>query len=91
MSINFTEFSGFLAAILTTLAFIPQVIKTYKIKKAEDISFYMLIIFLIGIISWIIYGLRINSYPILLANIITFTLNFSILVMKIIYKNGSYN
>ena len=91
MSINFTEFSGFLAAILTTFAFIPQVIKTYKIKKAEDISFYMLIIFLIGIISWIIYGLRINSYPILLANIITFTLNFSILVMKIIYKNGSYN
>ena len=80
------EIFGYAAAILTTLAFIPQVIKTFKSKKAEDISILTLIMFLTGVISWIVYGFYINSYPIIVANIVTFSLNFSIFIMKIQYK-----
>ena len=85
--INFNiEFFGYFAAILTTLAFLPQLIKTLKTKKAEDVSLITLIMFLIGVFSWIIYGFKISSTPILIANVITFILNFLILIFKIIYS-----
>ena len=77
------EFFGYFAAILTTLAFLPQLIKTLKTKKAEDVSLITLIMFLTGVFSWIIYGYKISSTPILIANIVTFILNFLILIFKI--------
>ena len=84
------EFFGYIAAVLTTLAFLPQLIKTVKSKKAEDVSLTTLIMFLTGVGSWIIYGFKINSKPILIANIITFGLNLLILIFKINYtKNWS--
>ena len=81
-----TEFLGYLAAILTTAAFLPQLIKTLKTKKADDVSLITLIMFLSGVGSWIIYGYKISSFPILLANIITFILNLLILISKIYYS-----
>ena len=80
------EFFGYFAAILTTLAFLPQLIKTLKTKKAEDVSLITLIMFLTGVLSWIIYGYKISSTPILLANIITFFLNLLILIFKITFS-----
>ena len=80
------EFFGYFAAILTTLAFLPQLIKTLKTKKAEDVSLITLIMFLTGVLSWIIYGYKISSTPILLANIITFILNLLILIFKITFS-----
>ena len=80
------EFFGYFAAILTTLAFLPQLIKTLKTKKAEDVSLITLIMFLTGVFSWIIYGYKISSTPILLANIITFILNLLILIFKITFS-----
>ena len=80
------EFFGYFAAILTTLAFLPQLIKTLKTKKAEDVSLITLIMFLIGVLSWIIYGYKISSTPILIANIITFILNLLILIFKILFQ-----
>ena len=77
------EFFGYFAALLTTLAFLPQLIKTLKTKKAEDVSLITLIMFLTGVLSWIIYGYKISSTPILIANIITFILNLLILIFKI--------
>ena len=74
---------GYFAAILTTLAFLPQLIKTIKTKKAEDVSLITLIMFLTGVLSWIIYGYKISSTPILMANIVTFILNLFILIFKI--------
>ena len=79
------EFFGYFAAILTTLAFLPQLIKTLKTQKADDVSLITLIMFLTGVLSWIIYGYKISSVPILMANIITFILNFLILIFKIIF------
>ncbi len=80
-----TEFFGYFAAILTTAAFLPQLIKTLKTKKADDVSLLTLIMFMCGVGSWIIYGYSISSLPILIANIITFILNFFILISKIYY------
>ena len=80
------EFFGYFAAILTTLAFLPQLIKTLKTKKAEDVSTITLIMFLTGVLSWIIYGYKISSTPILVANIITFILNLLILIFKITFS-----
>ena len=82
----YIEFFGYFAAILTTLAFIPQLIKTLKTKKADDVSLTTLIMFLTGVAAWIIYGIQISSKPILIANTITFLLNFLILVFKLIYS-----
>ena len=77
---------GYFAAILTTAAFVPQLIKTLKTKKADDVSLITLIMFITGVLFWIIYGYRISSLPIMLANVITLTLNSLILVSKIYYS-----
>ena len=82
------EFFGYFAAILTTLAFLPQLIKTLKTKKAEDVSLITLVMFLTGVLSWIIYGYKISSIPILIANIITFILNLLILIFKITFAKN---
>ena len=84
-SVN-VEFFGYFAAILTTAAFLPQLIKTIKTKKADDVSLLTLIMFICGVGSWIVYGYKISSSPILIANTITFILNFFILISKIYYS-----
>ena len=81
-----TEFFGYFAAILTTAAFLPQLVKTLKTKKADDVSSLTLIMFICGVGSWIIYGYKISSSPILIANIITLILNLFILISKTYYS-----
>tara|TARA_Y100001968_G_scaffold12506_1_gene10355 strand:- start:346 stop:618 length:273 start_codon:yes stop_codon:yes gene_type:complete len=83
---NYIDLFGFSAALLTTIAFLPQLYKTWQTKSADDVSLVMLILFITGLVCWIIYGLKINSIPILVANIITFIFNFSILALKISYR-----
>ena len=77
---------GYFAAILTTTAFLPQLIKTLTTKKAEDVSLTTLILFIVGVFSWIIYGYKISSLPILIANLITLILNLLILISKIYFS-----
>ena len=84
------EIFGYIAAVLTTAAFLPQLIKTLKTKKADDVSLITLIMFIIGVLCWIIYGYKIASIPILLANLITLILNLLILISKI-YFSKSYS
>jgi|TARA_B100001741_G_scaffold190266_1_gene156769 MtN3 and saliva related transmembrane protein len=84
------EIFGYIAAILTTAAFLPQLIKTLKTKKADDVSLITLIMFIIGVLCWIIYGYNISSIPILIANLITLILNLLILISKI-YFSKSYS
>ena len=80
------EIFGYFAAILTTVAFLPQLIKTLITKKAEDVSLITLIMFIIGVVAWIIYGFKISSIPILTANVITLLLNLFILITKLYYS-----
>ena len=77
---------GYLAAILTTAAFLPQLIKTLKTKKADDVSLTTLIMFIIGVLLWIHYGYKISSAPILIANLITLILNLFILISKLYFS-----
>lgn len=76
---------GYLAAALTTVAFIPQAWLTWKTRKAEGISLGMYTIFTIGVLSWLGYGLLIGAWPIIVANAITLALAVFILGMKLRY------
>ena len=82
----FFEALGFLAAILTTVAFFPQVIKVHKTKETTSISLSMYIVLTIGILLWLVYGVYLESLPIIVANAVTFTSAVYILFMKIKYK-----
>lgn len=77
------DFVGTLAGALTTLAFIPQVIKTWRSRSAADISLVMFLLFSSGVLLWLIYGVLIGSKPVIIANIITLILALSILWLKI--------
>ena len=79
---------GYFAEILTTAAFLPQLIKPLKPKKADDVSLTTLILFIIGVFCWIIYGYKISSTPILIANLITLILNLLILISKIYFSKN---
>ncbi|MBS3121563.1 SemiSWEET transporter [Candidatus Woesearchaeota archaeon] len=76
---------GFSAGLLTTISFLPQVIKTWKLKKTEDISFLMYLILAVGIFLWLVYGIFITDLPIIIANSISFVLTSIILVFKMRY------
>ena len=80
------KYIGFFAAFCTTFAFLPQAIKVYKTKSTKDISLYMFLIFTIGVLSWLIYGLIINDLPVILANTVTLILSFFILIYKLKFK-----
>lgn len=77
---------GMLAGSLTTAAFLPQVIKTWRSRSAGDISLVMFALFSLGVFLWIVYGLSVDAMPIVIANVITFLLSMTILVFKIRYK-----
>jgi len=87
MILNFIiKYIGFFAAFCTTIAFLPQAIKVYKSKSTKDISLYMFLIFTIGVLSWLMYGIVISDLPIILANSVTLILSLFILVYKIKFK-----
>jgi len=76
------EMIGYLAACLTTAAFVPQVWKVYRTRDTRAISQAMYLIFSLGVFLWLIYGWWLGSWPIVLANGVTLLLSLSILWMK---------
>ena len=81
----FTTIIGLTAAALTTAATFPQVIKSWKTKKTEDISLLMYTALTVGVVLWLLYGILINDLPVILANALTFVMVASVLGMKIRY------
>ncbi|HAR94979.1 MAG TPA: hypothetical protein DCR97_03305 [Deltaproteobacteria bacterium] len=79
------ELLGFVAGILTTAAYVPQVFKTWRLKTAGDISLLMISLTSSGIFLWFLYGLYIGSLSVMIANFITCMLTLTVLVMKIRY------
>ncbi|MFC2137141.1 SemiSWEET transporter [Bacteroidota bacterium] len=77
---------GYIAAFCTTLSFVPQAAKVIKTKETKAISLPMYLLFNVGIVLWLIYGIMLNEWPIILANAITISLTIIILTMKI--KHG---
>ena len=86
MDSNLTTTLGLVAGVLTTIAYLPQLIKTWQSRSADDLSWSMLIILCAGIILWLVYGFSVHDIPIVAANIVTFVLASIILVLKIRYK-----
>lgn len=76
---------GLLAGTLTTIAFLPQVIHTWKTKSAKDLSLSMLLSFTTGVLCWLVYGIWIESLPIALANGVTLVLAVANLALKLKY------
>ena len=83
---NYITALGLLAATLTTLAFLPQVIKTWRSKSAKDLSLGTFSMFCTGVLLWLIYGLLIDDLPIILANAVTLLLAGSVLGLAITYR-----
>ena len=80
------EIIGLIAAILTSLAFAPQAIKTIRTRSTHGLSLGMYLTFSIGVVCWLIYGIYLRDAPIILANTITLVLALTILFLKI--KHG---
>jgi MtN3 and saliva related transmembrane protein len=80
------EWAGYLAAAMTTIAFIPQAVQTIRTRDTRSISLGMYVVFTIGIAFWLVYGIALGSMPMILSNIVTFLLSATILGLKI--KHG---
>jgi MtN3 and saliva related transmembrane protein len=78
--------TGYIAGALTTISFVPQVIKAWKMKETRDLSLAMLVLFGLGILLWTCYGFWTESMPIIAANLITFVLILVLFGLKIRYK-----
>lgn len=86
MHTELIDILGLVAGTLTTIAFLPQLHKTWKSKSAKDVSLVMMITFCIGVFLWFIYGLAIHAMPVIVANAVTLILALLILLLKIRYK-----
>ena len=78
-------FLGLAAAYCTTIAFVPQLVKTWKTRSTADISLGMFLVLVIGIILWLAYGMLLGDVPLIVANGITLVLAGIILVFKLRY------
>lgn len=76
---------GITAGTLTTIAFIPQIAKAWQSKSTGDLSWGMVLTFTIGVLLWLIYGIWIDSLPVILANAVTLLLQLGIVSLKIKY------
>jgi MtN3 and saliva related transmembrane protein len=77
---------GLIAALFTTISLFPQLIKVYKTKSTKDISTGMLSLFCGGVLLWFIYGVLLNNFPIIIANLLAFVQALFILVFKAKYQ-----
>ena len=87
MEINI-EIIGLIAAVFTTSSFFPQVVKIWKTKQTKDISTAMYIAMMIGTCFWLTYGILINSFAIIVANIVSGLLVLFVLIFKLLNRNS---
>jgi MtN3 and saliva related transmembrane protein len=84
---NNIEILGYVAAFFTTAAAIPQLIKIIKTKHAGDVSIIMFLMTFIGVFLWLLYGLLLNSQPLIVANVLSAIIIASIIFSKLKYNN----
>jgi MtN3 and saliva related transmembrane protein len=85
MNVSLADWVGSAAAVLTTLSFLPQVLHTFKTRDVSGISLVMYSAFTVGVMLWLVYGLLLGSWPIVIANVITVLLALAIVVMKLVF------
>ncbi|HEY9198492.1 MAG TPA: SemiSWEET transporter [Gammaproteobacteria bacterium] len=81
---------GLGAGTLTTLAFVPQVLKTWRSKSGNDISLGMFLLFSTGVLLWLIYGILIDALPVILANAVTLLLSLTVVALKLRYQRREH-
>lgn len=81
-----TDWIGLVAGTLTTAAFVPQVAKAWRTRSTSDISLGMFVLFNAGLVLWLVYGVLIDAWPIVLTNVVTLALALTILFLKLRYK-----
>ncbi len=81
-----TNIVGFTAAFLTTISYIPQVIKVMRSKSTEDLSLATFLLLFLGLSLWLVYGILLKNFPLIIANVITLFFISLILIHKIKYK-----
>ena len=86
MSDNSITLVGLVAALLTTISFVPQLVKAWQSRSTHDISLWMFGLFCSGIILWLVYGVLIDSLPVILANSCTLLLAGGILFLRIKFE-----
>lgn len=84
---NAIQVLGLVAGSLTTAAFFPQVIKTWKSRSAKDLSLGMFSMFCLGVILWLIYGIMVRDIPVIAANLITLLLASTLLFFKLRFRD----
>ena len=77
------EWLGYAAAALTTVAFVPQALKTLRSRDTRSISLGMYVVFTVGLCFWLAYGIVLGSWPMLLSNVVTLALALVILALKL--------
>lgn len=87
MKHEYIQIIGIGAGILTSVSMLPQIIKTFKEKKADELSLVMIIVLMAGIGSWIWYGFLRNDLPIIFTNCFSFLLNAILLFFRIKYED----
>jgi MtN3 and saliva related transmembrane protein len=75
--------AGYLAGVLTTLSFVPQLVRVWRLRSARDISLTMFLAFSLGVFLWLVYGISLHSIPMILANGTTLALSVAILILKL--------
>jgi MtN3 and saliva related transmembrane protein len=80
---------GYVAATCTTVSFLPQLIRVLKLRSAREISLGMFTVFSLGTALWLAYGLLMHSKPVAAANLVTFILSISILVLKLRFDRNA--
>ena len=85
-SMDLTELFGYCAAVLTTISFVPQAWHTFTTRDVRGISLGMYSVFTAGVACWLVYGLLLGAWPIVIANVITLVLAGGILVMKLRFR-----
>jgi MtN3 and saliva related transmembrane protein len=84
--LNAAEVIGYVAAVLTTVAFVPQAWQTWRTRDAAGVSLGKYALFCTGVALWLVYGLLLGAWPIILANAVTLVLALAILVMKLRFR-----
>jgi len=81
---------GSIGAVCTTGAFVPQALRVWRLKRADEISLATFAVFGVGTLVWLVYGLLIGSLPVILANAVTIVLALTIVVLKLNYDRGQH-
>ena len=83
---NWTQIIGIAAGICTACSLLPQVFKTFREKKADDVSLAMLLVLQAGLILWIVYGFKRQDVPIIATNCFSLLVNITMVILRVKFK-----